>query len=315
MSNHSSVHSATVGAKLIPANFEVLPPNQTEPGVVEICRAIADQYPRAVGAMREVIVLGAMVSKLRDILSARGDSGNGIKGDGMKGLLAEHAPDVNLSTAYRFEAVFMSVANDYVDIVGAKVATQFPLADLILTPADQLPKHASSKQLLLFKYVEGTSQRSWLDKVSPPPERRGGNRHPKCPDCSGYLASKTQPFCPHCGKEQDARLTPEQQAEGMDAAAQMVAVDLCNQITTVKKAMNGSALGYLPLQSAHHKYRIGLDHLLLEVTRLREAIKDTIRAKEEQKRREERKAEAERYRNKVQSAILKPIKEVSQGAE
>lgn len=147
-----------------------------------MCQQIAEQYPRSVAAMPEVLKLGAMAMRLRQvIISACGNDeirtgGRSSKDTGLKALLAKHAPDVRLSVLYRFEEIAKAIALEYEQVVGKKIARQFSLPELVTTPAEKLPALAQAKQLELFDYVSGTSQRSWLDTIRPP-KRVGGNQY------------------------------------------------------------------------------------------------------------------------------------------
>ena len=128
---------------------------------------LTEQYHRATGGMVEVLKFGAMLMRLEELLSPRVDSkhsgsGRFAKGTGLKAWLAEHAPDVSVSTAKRLKAVAENVALEYKDIVGAKVAKQITLADLACTPSEELSEPMRAKQMELFDFVRGTSQRSWL---------------------------------------------------------------------------------------------------------------------------------------------------------
>lgn len=143
----------------------------------EMGAQLTEQYHKAVGAMPEILRFGAMMIRLEETLSARGQgSGNGVKGDGVKGWLTEHAPEVSRATAYRFRDVTLAIAEDYAQLVGPKVAKQFALPDLVTADPKKLPESARKKQLALFAYVSGTSQRSWLDKMRPI-KARGGNTY------------------------------------------------------------------------------------------------------------------------------------------
>lgn len=140
-----------------------------------------DQYRRAVGGMVEVLKFGAMMMLLERALSTREDRkalrGRNSKGEGVKGWLEEHAPDVNRQTAYRFKNVAEAIAEEaYVSVVGVKIAREWDLPLLIFTPDAELPEAAKAKQLELFEFVQGTSQRSWLDQMRPP-RGRGGNTY------------------------------------------------------------------------------------------------------------------------------------------
>ncbi len=176
---------APAGAKpLTLATLEILPPAHSGPVNVdaEMGAQLTEQFHRATGGMVEVLKFGAMMIQMEASFdSARGaksheGSGRFAKGTGFKGWLKEHAPEVKEGTAYRLRAVTESIATQYEQIVGPKVAKQFALSALVTTPADQLPKPAADKQLQLFDYVRGTSQRSWLDQFKPA-TARGGNTY------------------------------------------------------------------------------------------------------------------------------------------
>lgn len=144
------------------------------------------QYKRAVSGMREVLIFGAMLKQVEnslsnvDTLSVRGrpQTGHGIAGGGLKGWLEANAPEISRPTALRFLGVTEAIAEEYMQIVGAKVAKAYDLPSLVLADASTLDAHAALKQGELFDYVAGTSQRSWLDRYKPAPEP-GGGYHPK----------------------------------------------------------------------------------------------------------------------------------------
>lgn len=159
------------------------------------------QYHRATGGMKEVVIFGAMMMQLREEhpeMTKRGnpDAANAKKKgqlstrgqlmpeDGPVTLakwLETYAPEVKRTTALRFLHVTESIAEKYVEIVGAAVAKAMPLPELV-TKTD-LPEKFAAKQLELFEFVNGTSQRSWLDMFSPEsPQKRGAkNRKPEPP--------------------------------------------------------------------------------------------------------------------------------------
>ena len=143
---------------------------------LEMAQQLTAQYVKAVGAMAEVVKFGAMMIMLEATLSTRGQgNGNGRKGDGVKGWLEKHCPGVKRATAYRFMDVVLSMTHDYAKIVGAKAAKQIDLPKLVTTPADKLPGALAKKQLELFDFVSGTSQRSWLDRFKAPTPVGGSN--------------------------------------------------------------------------------------------------------------------------------------------
>jgi hypothetical protein len=139
-------------------------------------RQLTEQYHRATGGMREVLIFGAMMLQLRrehpELAQRGGDrrSKSNVDFDQkmtLRGWLELHAPEVKYATAQRFLAVTESVACEYPAIVGPKVARSIDLATLVTTPAKKLDDRLAAKQLELFEWVNGTSQRSWLDRFSP----------------------------------------------------------------------------------------------------------------------------------------------------
>lgn len=150
------------------------------PQIALMRQQLSEQYPRAVAAMVEILKFGAMMMRFREILmSTRGHKelprGVNAKDGGLKALLPA---EINRVTAYRFEEIAKAIALDYEEVVGKKIARQFSLPDLVTTPAKDLPAAAQAKQLSLFDYVAGTSQRSWLDRIRPE-KARGGDNTPR----------------------------------------------------------------------------------------------------------------------------------------
>lgn len=158
----------------------------TTPAVndAEMGAQLTTQYHRAVNAMPEILRFGAMMIRLREHLSGSNahvghkalPKGVNAHDGGVKAWLEKHAPEVKRTTAQRFEDVTLSVAQDYAQLVGAKVAKQYALPELVSADPAKLPPAIAKKQQALFDHVSGTSQKSWLDKFRPAKER-GGNRH------------------------------------------------------------------------------------------------------------------------------------------
>lgn len=133
------------------------------------------QYHRATGGMKEVLIFGAMMMQLRELHPEIAQHGGDRKSKStvdhervtLRSWLETHAPDVKYATAQRFLAVTQSVAVEYAQVVGVKAAKAMALPELVTTPTKQLDERMQSKQLELFEWVNGTSQRSWLDKFLP----------------------------------------------------------------------------------------------------------------------------------------------------
>ncbi|MBB5033140.1 hypothetical protein [Prosthecobacter vanneervenii] len=155
-------------------------------------RQLTEQYKLATSGMQQVVIFGAMMMRLRELhpeMTQRGGdrkSKSNVDNDRLTlaKWLEKYAPEVKRPTALRFLHVTEAICEDYAQIVGAKTAKLISLPDLVTTPAKQLPKGCEEKQLSLFEYINGTSQKSWLDRFSPEsPQKRGsssrGNDKPR----------------------------------------------------------------------------------------------------------------------------------------
>lgn len=166
-------------------DLDVMPPARKGPANpdAEMGEELTAQYHRATGGMVEVLKFGAMMIEFEHTLES--DSTRGVapksgspktKGTGFKAWLKEHAPDIKEGTAYRLKAVTESIVVDYESIVGKKIAKAYSLPALVNSSTDELPADVAAKQLELFNFVSGTSQRSWLDRFKPAP-RLGGKTY------------------------------------------------------------------------------------------------------------------------------------------
>lgn len=172
----------------------VLPPaaKQVATPDAQMGAQLTTQYHRAVGGMKEVLIFGAMMIQLRELhpeLTQRGGDrrskptrGHSSEEEPMslQKWLETYAPDVKRQTAQRFLAVTESISEKYDEVVGAKVAKQYTLAQLVTAQPEELPEQAAAKQLELFDFVNGTSQRSWLDQFVPD-KPGGGNTYDRSP--------------------------------------------------------------------------------------------------------------------------------------
>ncbi|MDR1304489.1 MAG: hypothetical protein LBK76_04615 [Verrucomicrobiales bacterium] len=137
---------------------------------LEMGLQLTAQYQRAIGGMTEVLKFGAMMMRLREHLSQspRADSvklkrGKDVADGGIDGWLKRYAPQVKHATAYRFLHVAEAVLGDVKKQLPARVS----FVELVTKPAAELSAKLQKKQLELFDYVSGTSQRSWLDMFRP----------------------------------------------------------------------------------------------------------------------------------------------------
>ena len=156
---------------------------------------LTTQYHRATGGMKEVVIFGALMMQLREEYPEIAQRGGDRKSKStmdfdrltLANWLETYAPEVKRTTAIRFLHVTEAIAQDYVEIVGAKIAKLMPMSQLVTTALEELPENAQAKQLELFEWINGTSQKSWLDRFNPEsPQKRGhktkidqGNDTPK----------------------------------------------------------------------------------------------------------------------------------------
>lgn len=139
---------------------------------------LEEQYPRALGATREVLKFGAMLLHVREVIlpecSQRENiqnKGKTSKGQGLLGWLTKYAPEVNYKTACRFMDVAEAIRNSFA--LPARAAKQLTFSDLVTTPTDELDEQFRALQEKIFAFVEGTSQKSWLDQFRESQSRGG----------------------------------------------------------------------------------------------------------------------------------------------
>ncbi len=154
----------------------------------EAAVALVAQYRKALAGMREVLLFGAMLMQLRAALEEADSLRGGKQGLGLKAWLAEHTPEISRETAYRFLGVAEGVAVEYAGVVGKRVAEKIPMPELVLAAPEALPEPARLKQQELFEYVQGTSQRSWLDIA-----RSRARREPPAPRGAGADGAASSP--------------------------------------------------------------------------------------------------------------------------
>jgi hypothetical protein len=162
-------------------SLEIVPANDQDRLMGE---QLTLQFQRATGGAREVLIFGAMMMQLRErIISTRGNDDGSIrtggadsKDSGMKAWIAQNAPKVSLSSAYRFEAVSNAIETEFGLPKTLERKISFPA--LVTTTEEKLSKidrRLPAKQREAFKMAEGTSQKSWLDKFTQ--TSRGGKTY------------------------------------------------------------------------------------------------------------------------------------------
>lgn len=141
-------------------------------------RQLTAEYKHAVAGMTHVIRVGAMVMMLRARLLSNLDNrtlprGRNANDTGLNAWLEKYAPEVKRSTAYRFEDVAKAVAQKFA--LPSKVAKRLTFEQLVAADPKKLDPAARKAQAELLEFVQGTSQRSWLDQFRSAKDR-GGKR-------------------------------------------------------------------------------------------------------------------------------------------
>jgi hypothetical protein len=149
----------------------------------EMGAQLTEQFIKATGGMREVLLFGAMMMRLRQIVSSTVEEtgsakrGPAAKGKGVDAWLKRFSPEVPAASAYRFEAVAIGIAHKW-DALPDSLAKKIEFPELVTLPEPKLAKidkRLPKKRAELFEYVKGTSQRSWLDQFVD--KSRGGNQY------------------------------------------------------------------------------------------------------------------------------------------
>lgn len=117
---------------------------------------LTEQFKKAITATREVVIFGAMMLKVNEKVSARGQlSGRGHK-EGLSEWMRQFSPEVSRPTAYRFMALAEGVQEEF------NVGKKCDLTLLLTAPDDELTPALRNKQRSILDFLEGKSQRQLL---------------------------------------------------------------------------------------------------------------------------------------------------------
>ena len=145
--------------------------------VPSVDQQMGEQYTRVyrgvISGMRDIVILAGMTEEIQSRLSARVRTRTQAgtfddKGEGFRAWLAEFAPEVKAPTIYRFLAVAEAVKAEFK--LPAAVQKKLGWSKFVTaTPAELalIDPSFAPKQQELWTFVEGTSQRSWLDRLRP----------------------------------------------------------------------------------------------------------------------------------------------------
>lgn len=156
-------------------------PDPTEPTVVarnaadvEVGRKLQAQYRAAVAGMMAVLKFGAMYHAIRVEFIARAerDGRNARTDPGLKGWLAEYAPEVNERTARRFAELADAVRQL------ANVPAKVDMCQLLSASAGALTDRMQKARQRIEALVEGKSQRQLLLMIGDDEGSGSGTRSP-----------------------------------------------------------------------------------------------------------------------------------------
>lgn len=120
---------------------------------IQMARQLSEQYQRAVGGLWEVVKFGAMMMHLNQILSPRLQGKFSEQGDGTKAWLAEHCPDIKISTAWRFKGLAEGLQKEF------KLGEPADLHRLLTASEDDLNRADRKTREQISEFLEGQSQR------------------------------------------------------------------------------------------------------------------------------------------------------------
>ena len=99
---------STSVATVEPSNQTIKQSKQSNNSPIDIAGALTTQYQAVVAAtgqmLREAVKFGAMLMELETIVG-KSHAGRDSEGDGIKGWLAEHCPEINYATAMGYKSL------------------------------------------------------------------------------------------------------------------------------------------------------------------------------------------------------------------
>ena len=116
-SKTQAAKSTAAVATVEPSNQTIKQSKQSNNSPIDIAGALTTQYQAVVAAtgqmLREAVKFGAMLMELETIVG-KSHAGRDSEGDGIKGWLAEHCPEINYKTA----TVYKSLAAKSATLIG-----------------------------------------------------------------------------------------------------------------------------------------------------------------------------------------------------
>lgn len=136
----------------------------------EMGRQLTEQWERVKSGIRDQVVMGAMMLKVRERVG--GVSACGHSGDGLKGWLQKFAPDVSRSVAYSL----MKIAEGVREAFALK---KVDLEALLTAQLDGMDAKLAKKRAAIEEVIEGKSQRQLLLEFGHQEAKSRGGHHPR----------------------------------------------------------------------------------------------------------------------------------------
>jgi hypothetical protein len=158
-----SKNSAAPGGSSDQKSLEVVAPGTLSEDA-QMSKLVIAQYPKAIGATREILIFGAILLNVEKVILSRENkmsrgtlnSAGRPQGTGLKGWLAIHAPKVNYNTAAKFKRLAEAVHESL------QLPQKTDFVHLLSAPVEELPAKEQKKREKLDDCIEGKSQRQLL---------------------------------------------------------------------------------------------------------------------------------------------------------
>ncbi len=117
---------------------------------------LTTQYDKVIAGTVDIVVFGAMVAEVQRTLSTCGQSGHGIKGQGLKGWLEKYAPNVPRQRAYDFLKIAEGLSEAF------RLPAKVNLASLLMSDAKDLSPAQKKLRESIVDAIAGKSRRQLL---------------------------------------------------------------------------------------------------------------------------------------------------------
>jgi hypothetical protein len=200
-----------------------LSPAEGETAYEQMGAQLTDQYRKAVEGMRAVVRFGAMLMQVQDELETGPRVGQFSGGRGKEGGLREwlrtYATDVPYATACRYLAVAEAV-REVCNLPASIKQDPAKFAAFVQASPEALEEKLQAKQLTLWEEVDGSSQRSWMDrlKARKTPGGKTHRKHQEDPGDPNDPAAEARDIWTPIGKELETEGLVEKSWKDLDDA-------------------------------------------------------------------------------------------------